>query len=115
MGTRHIWLVGARDTLLALLVLAVAFLNFGAASATLAAPGSPTAAATSYCGDPLMPADGGHFACHACRPDVAVLPPAPAEPKRACFATAVAFMAVVAATPAPAAFAWAAPRGPPAA
>jgi hypothetical protein len=71
------------EALLALVVLALAFLNFGHQSAVLAAGGRIVVTATSICGDPgAIPAAGDHFACHGCKADAAALPPAPeaAEP-----------------------------------
>ena len=83
-----------RETLLALLVVALTFLNFGhspvvAASGVQVAPGS-------WCGDPLLPGSQDHPPCHACRiGSGADLPPAPigAEP--------VSFVATIVAYAAP--------------
>jgi hypothetical protein len=85
-----------RDLLLALLVLALAALNFGHQSAVLAAGGRVIVTAqTSLCGDPLAPSGGEHFACHACRPDAVALPPSPVRVVPVCFAaTAVAYAPV---------------------
>ena len=66
-----------RDTLLALLVLALTFLNFGHSSAVFAAGGRVVVTGVSICGDQNSATPGDHFACHACRQDVAGLPPAP--------------------------------------
>ena len=74
-----------REALLALVVLALAFLNFGHESAVLAAGGRIVVTAHSICGDAgALPAAGDHFACHGCRPDAAMLPPEPcaADPVR---------------------------------
>jgi len=82
-----------REALLALVVLALAFLNFGHESAVLAANGRIVITAHSVCGDPgTLPSAGDHFACHGCKPDLAAVPPAPvaAEPVRFC-AQAVAY------------------------
>lgn len=66
-----------RETLLALLVLALTLLNFGHASAVSAAGGRVVVDAVDVCGDPTAPNVGEHFACHACRPVLADLPPPP--------------------------------------
>ena len=75
-----------REALLALVVLALAFLNFGHESAVLAANGRIVVTAQSVCGDPASMPAGDHFACHACKPDAMALPPAPvtALPVRFC-------------------------------
>jgi len=81
VGHSRIW----RETLLALVVLALAFLNFGHQSAVLAAGGRVVVTDHSICGDAgTLPAAGDHFACHACRPDAALLPtqPCAGEPVR---------------------------------
>lgn len=66
-----------RDTLLALLVLGLIFLNFGHSSAVFAAGGRVVVTGTSICGEQNSATPGDHFACHACRQDVVGLPPAP--------------------------------------
>jgi hypothetical protein len=66
----------ARETLLALAVLALTFLNFGHVSVT--ASGDFQIVPDSWCGDPLLPDAPKHAPCHACRVDGAALPPAPA-------------------------------------
>jgi hypothetical protein len=66
-----------RETLLALLVLALTFLNFGHSSAVFAAGGRVVVTGVSICGDQNSTTPGDHFACHACRQDVAGLPPPP--------------------------------------
>ncbi len=82
---RHI----ARETLLALLVLAVAFLNFGHVSVSFAHDGTIVTTAGSFCGDPLNPTDTDHAPCHACRiGGAADLPPVP------CAVVPVAFAVV---------------------
>jgi hypothetical protein len=68
----------ARETLLALLVVALTFLNFGHVGAVFAAGGRVVVTGTSICGDPVSPGAGDHFACHACRSNTAALPPPPA-------------------------------------
>ncbi len=66
-----------RETLLALLVLALAFLNFGHGSLSVGGEYRLTAD-TSLCGDPLAPAETDHSVCHACRVgNAADLPPPP--------------------------------------
>ena len=78
-----------RETLLALVVLALAFLNFGHQSAVLAAGGRVVVTDHSICGDAgTLPAAGDHFACHACRPDAAMLPPEPCTVDPVLFALA---------------------------
>lgn len=102
------------EALLALLVLALTFLNFGHSSAVFAAGGRVVVTGTSICGDPLTPASGDHFACHACRPDAVALPPRPTEPLPVVFtAAAVCYQPSIEAALAPAAPLAAAPRGPP--
>ena len=77
----------ARETLLALLVLALAFLNFGQTTAVFAAGGRVVVTGTSICGDHDPTAAGDHFICHACRSgDAAALPPPPATIAPVCFA-----------------------------
>jgi len=71
---RLIW----RETLLALLVAALTFLNFGHDSAVFAAGGRVVVTGHSICGDQPATNDGDHFACHACRQDLPTLPPPPA-------------------------------------
>lgn len=67
-----------REALLALVVLSLAFLNFGHSSVVFAVNGRIVITAHSVCGDPgALPAAGDHFACHGCKPDLAALPPAP--------------------------------------
>jgi hypothetical protein len=106
-----------REALLALVVLALAFLNFGHASAVFVANGRIVITAHSVCGDPgSLPPAGDHFACHGCRPDVAALPPAPVSALRAEFcAQKVIYAAAVPATPLAPFTASATARGPPAA
>ncbi|MEQ1769942.1 MAG: hypothetical protein ABL879_08890 [Devosia sp.] len=55
-----------RDALLGLLVLALVFLNFGHHPA-LAHDGYGTDNTSSWCGEPVVPADLSHSPCHACR------------------------------------------------
>ena len=106
-----------REALLALVVLALAFLNFGHESAVLAANGRIVVTAHSVCGDAgTFPAAGDHFACHGCKPDLAALPPVPivVEPVRFC-AEPVAYADAAPALRLAPVFSIAAPRGPPAA
>lgn len=56
-----------RESLLALLVLALAFLNFGHTNLSFARDGHVVAVSSSFCGNPLTPADADHTPCHACR------------------------------------------------
>jgi hypothetical protein len=82
--------VMVRETLLALLVLALAFLNFGHNTLAFAADGHVVSVSHAYCGDPLAPAGADHTPCHACRiGSAADLPPAP------CVIEPVAFVADV--------------------
>jgi hypothetical protein len=103
-----------RDLLLALLVLALAALNFGHQSAVFAAGGRIVITQASVCGDPLAPAAGEHFVCHACRPDAAALPPAPASVEPVCFvAQPPVYAAPALIAPAVALVTSSSPRGPP--
>ena len=61
---RRRW-VYARETLLALLVVALTFLNYGHAS--VSAAGHFQVTPDSWCGDPLLPDSPDHSPCHACR------------------------------------------------
>lgn len=64
-----------RETLLALTVIALTFLNYGHVSVT--ASGDFRIVPDSWCGDPLLPDAPKHSPCHACRVGGAALPPAP--------------------------------------
>jgi len=103
-----------RETLLALLVLALTFLNFGHSSAVFASGGRVVLTGVSICGDQSSTIPGDHFACHACRQDIPALPPAPIAIAPVQFGvTPVAYVTAV-----PSAFATplnraASPRGPP--
>jgi hypothetical protein len=77
-----------RDSVLAVLTLALVFLNFGHSSAVFASGGRVVVTGTSICGDPITPSAGDHFACHACRPNLALLPPRQLEVEAVCFAVA---------------------------
>lgn len=79
-GSGACWPI-ARELLLALVVLALAFVNFGHQSAVFAAGGRVVLTSVSVCGDAgALPGAGEHFACHACRPNVALPPPPPCTP-----------------------------------
>jgi hypothetical protein len=54
-----------RETLLAVLVIALIFLNFGHVAVT--ASGDFRVTPDSWCGDPLLPDSPEHSPCHACR------------------------------------------------
>lgn len=86
MGRMRLAMV--RDTLLALLVLALVALNFGHTSAVFAAGGRVVVTATSVCGDPASPSAGDHFACHACRPAAIALPAPPCSVEPVAFVVA---------------------------
>ncbi len=67
-----------RETLLALLVLALAFLNFGHVSVSQG--GGFRVVPDAWCGNPLLPDSPDHSPCHACRiGSGADLPPVPGE------------------------------------
>jgi len=103
-----------RETLLALLVVALTFLNFGHTSAVFAAGGRVVVTGHSICGDQGAVNQGEHFACHACRPAIADLPPPPAEPEPVCFAVAaVTYRAAPASNDSSAGLLAFEPRGPP--
>ena len=91
---RLIW----REMLLALLVLSLAFLNFGHSSVAFASDGHVVVTGTSFCGNPLTPDAADHVPCHACRiGNAADLPPAPAAVAPVAFAvTPVAYAQPVA-------------------
>jgi len=66
-----------RETLLALLVVALTLLNYG--HAAMSASGGFHVTPDSWCGDPLAPGSADHTPCHACRiGNGADLPPPPA-------------------------------------
>lgn len=77
-----------REALLALLVVALTFLNFGHSSAVFAAGGRVVVTGHALCGEQTAPNDGDHFTCHACRPVAAALPPPPLGLELVCFAIA---------------------------
>ena len=106
-----------RETLLAFLVLALAFLNFGHSNLAFAADGHVVVTGSSYCGNPLSPIDGDHTPCHACRIGNAVdLPPVTAQIVPVTFAVTPAIYAAPLAGPLALSFRLAAnPRAPPAA
>jgi hypothetical protein len=105
-----------RDALLALLVVALTFLNFGHTSAVFADGGRVVVTGHSICGDTQPVNDGEHYACHACRPAAAMLPPPPAGVEPVCFvAIPVRYAEIVRSPVARPATLSARPRGPPAA
>ena len=108
---RLVW----RETLLALLVLSLAFLNFGHSSVAFASDGHVVVTGTSFCGNPLMPDAADHVSCHACRiGNAADLPPPPVLVVPVAFAVApVAYAAPVTATGTRSALTAARPRAPP--
>jgi hypothetical protein len=89
------------ETLRALCVLGLLFLNFGHAPALSAGSAvsvghGVVVAAADFCGDPADP-DAGHAPCHACRATPATLPKPPA-----CAVTLPVVVDVVAAVSTPA-------------
>jgi hypothetical protein len=103
-----------RDTLLALLTVALIFLNFG--HAAVSASGDFRITPDSWCGDPLLPNSTDHAPCHACRiGGGADLPPPPASVEWVAFVVLeVSYFAPVAAMDVPVHARPAQPRGPPA-
>jgi hypothetical protein len=103
-----------RETLLALLVVALVFLNFGHVAVT--ASGEFRVTPDSWCGDPLLPDSPEHSPCHACRIGSGVdLPPPPLCIEPVAFAVApVAYFAPAPAFDFPVQARPAQPRGPPA-
>ncbi|MEO6178385.1 MAG: hypothetical protein ABIP15_01315 [Devosia sp.] len=103
----------ARETLLALLVLALAFLNFGHASISLG--GELKLTPEIWCGDPMLPDSPDHSPCHACRIGSSVdVPPAPVCVEPVSFAvTPVVYADIGAAFLSPVPLGSAHPRGPP--
>lgn len=75
-----------REALLALLVVALTFLNFGHTSAVFAAGGRVVVTGQSICGEQSTSHAGEHFVCHACRPDNVAMPPPPLGVEPVCFA-----------------------------
>jgi len=104
-----------RETLLALLVLALAFLNFGHGSLSVGGEYRLTAD-TSLCGDPLTPGETDHIVCHACRVGTAAdLPPAPCAVEPVSFAvTPVVYIVSAVSQFAPNLWFVGSPRAPPA-
>jgi len=89
-----------RETLLAALVLALVFLNFGHTGVALGHDGHALVSTTSFCGDPLTPVDSDHAPCHACRiGSGADLPPPPLDAVLVAFATAPVVYGAVHAAP----------------
>ena len=109
----HRWTAYRRETLLALAVIALVFLNFGHISVT--ASGDLHITPDSWCGEPMAPEGDAHAPCHACRVDGAALPPPPADATPVCFDVAiVSYDAPFAIVPAPLTQRPIQPRGPPA-
>ena len=102
-----------RETLLAVLVLALTFLNFG--HVAVSAAGDFRITPDSWCGDPLAPGSADHAPCPACRiGHGADLPPPPAAIEPVAFAiVAIAFAAPAMPLDLPAHIQLAQPRGPP--
>ena len=76
----------AREVLLALLVLALFFLNFGQASVVLADGGQVSVTQTIFCGGPVGDDQSAHpVTCHACRPHLPVLEPPQDDAVAVCF------------------------------
>lgn len=109
-GRQRIYL---RETLAALLVVALTFLNFGHSPA--AAGNDLEVRPGSWCGDPLLPGSPDHPPCHACRiGSGADLPPASSCAETVWFvATAVAYDAPDMSIGPPIRARPAQPRGPP--
>ena len=103
-----------RETLLALLVIALTFLNYGHTS--VSAAGNLQLVPDSWCGDPLLPDSPDHSPCHACRiGSGADLPPRPAGIGSVAFiVTAVAYVAAPVRIDLPLHARPSQPRGPPA-
>ena len=113
MNSRRNRWIYLRETLLALAVVALTFLNFGHIS--VSASGDIFVTPDSWCGSPMAPDDVAHAPCHACRVDGANLPPPPVEATPVCFAFATLVYAELIATPVlPVAQRPVQPRGPPA-
>ena len=102
-----------RETLLALLVVALTFLNFGHVAVT--ASGDVRVTPDSWCGSPLLPDSPAHAPCHACRiGNGADLPPPPACIEPVAFVTLpVAYVARAVLFDLPVHARPAQPRGPP--
>jgi hypothetical protein len=102
-----------RETLLALLVVALTFLNYGHVS--VSASGYFQVTPDSWCGDPLLPDSPAHSPCHACRiGSGADLPPAPACIEPVSFVTVpVAYVAPAILPDLPVHARSVQPRGPP--
>jgi hypothetical protein len=109
-GRKQVYL---RETLLALLVVALTFLNYGHAS--VSAAGDVQITPDSWCGDPLLPDSPDHSPCHACRiGSGADLPPPPACVDPVSFdAMPIAYAAPIAPIDLPLQARQAQPRGPP--
>jgi hypothetical protein len=109
---RHRWIY-LRETLLALAVVALTFLNFGHIS--VSASGDVRVTPDSWCGSPMAPDDVAHAPCHACRADGVSLPPPPVEATPVCFTvTIVAYAEAIVGPALPVAQRPVQARGPPA-
>ena len=87
-----------RDTVLALLVAGLVFLNFGHVTAGTAT--ELRLQPDSWCGAPLLPGQPDHPPCHACRIGAgAALPPPPAAVASVVFAALPVFHAAPAVRP----------------
>ena len=109
----HRWAL-TRETLLALLVLALTFLNYG--HVAVSAAGDLRITPDSWCGSPLAPNPANHAPCHACRiGQGADLPPSSACVEPVAFVVhAVAYAAPLVLAALPVGARAAQPRGPPA-
>ena len=102
-----------REILLAAVVIALTFLNFG--HVAVSASGDFRITPDSWCGDPLAPGSADHTPCHACRiGNGADLPPPPAAIEPVAFVVAPgAYAAPLAQFDLPVHTRPAQPRGPP--
>jgi hypothetical protein len=114
MSTGRLRWAYVRETLLALLVVALTFLNYGHVS--VSASGGVQVTPDSWCGDPLLPDSPDHSPCHACRTGSgADLPPPPACVEPVAFvAFTVVYAAPLVTLDLPVQSRPAQPRGPPA-
>ena len=103
----------AREIILAAVVMALTFLNYGHAAVSAASDFRVTV--DSWCGDPLLPDSPDHSPCHACRiGSGADLPPPPAAIEPIAFvATTIAYAAPIVVVELPLHGRPAQPRGPP--
>jgi hypothetical protein len=103
----------AREILLAAVVVALTFINYG--HVAVSASGDFRVTPDSWCGDPLAPGSAAHAPCHACRIGAgADLPPPPACIEPVIFvAVPVVYVAPLAVIDLPLRARPAQPRGPP--